>query len=163
MTKIFATIIAFLLMLFPESGTLLAYQQQLAFPGAKVVAEEIVDSIKDGDIETLINMYSESAKNTGEVTIESIESFINFFDSEVVSGKFIGADGSDYVNHGTSQSHRQIKIELKTSRERYIMYATWVITDTENPEKVGLVQMTLFDSEGLETYIPIAQVPITKN
>ena len=84
MAKFLAIIISFLLMLFPDSGTLLVYQQQLAFPGEKAVAEEIIDAIKDKNAEALINMYSETAKSTGEITSENIEHFFGSFKGDII-------------------------------------------------------------------------------
>ena len=45
MTKIISAIIAFLLMLFPNSGNLLIMQQQLSFPGEKAAANQIVEAV----------------------------------------------------------------------------------------------------------------------
>ena len=163
MMKILSAIIAFLLMLFPTSGNLLATQQQLSFPGEKEVAKQIVDAIIDGDVDTLVDMYSEESINTGEITTENIENIINAFEGNINRYKYLGAGGSDYSNYGIQKSYRQLKIEIETSEELYVVYAIWVISDTANPEKVGLEQITVFDSVGYnETFTPIAQVPTTK-
>lgn len=162
MTKILATIIAFLLILFPDSGTLLIYQWQLAFPGEKVVAEDIIDAIKNKDVDTLINMYSESAKSTGEVTKENLENFINAINGDIIESKYNGYDSSDKIAYGSGISTRQIKIKINTSEDTYNIFVSWVIVDTENPENVGLIQLSLFDSVAYnETHKSIVQIPIT--
>lgn len=162
MIKIFSAIIAFLLMLFPESGILKIYQWQLDFPGTKAVAEEIIDAIKDKDFETLMNMYSESAKSTGEVTEENLEIFINAIKGDVIEAKFDGADGGDHIAYGSGDMDRNIRIRIETTERVYQIYASWVIVDTENPEKVGLLQLTLFPKNvSWENYEgPLAQVPL---
>ncbi len=165
MAKILAVIISFLLMLFPDSGTLLVYQQQLAFPGEKAVAEEIIDAIKNRDAESLINMYSEAAKSTGEITTENIERFFESFEGDVIHGDYLYADGGDHIAYGYGESHRQLRIEFKTNSETYRLYASWQIVDTENPQKVGLVQLTLFPKiSSLEEYEGVlAQIPLNNS
>lgn len=165
MTKIFATIIAFLLMLFPESGILQIYQWQLDFPGTKDVAEEIIDAINEKDFETLINMYSESAKSTGEVTEENLEIFINAIKGDIIEAKFNGADGGDHIAYGSGDSDRTIRIRLETTEGVYKIYASWVIVDTENPENIGLMQLTLFPNNvSWENYEgPLAQIPLKES
>lgn len=163
MTKIFATIIAFLLMLFPESGTLLIYQQQLVFPGEKAVAEEIIDAIKDKDVDVLVNMYAEISKSTGEVTKENIENFINGFKGNIIYGEYNGSGSSDKIAYGSGRSTRQIKMIIKTSEDTYNIFASWVKVDTENPENVGLLQLTMWDSYGYEIHEPTVQVPLKKS
>lgn len=162
MAKFLAIIISFLLMLFPDSGTLLVYQQQLAFPGEKAVAEEIIDAIKDKNAEALINMYSETAKSTGEITSENIEHFFGSFKGDIIYGDYLYADGGDHIAYGSGESHRQLRIEFKTNSETYRLYASWQIVDTEAPQKVGLVQLTLFPkTSSWEEYEGVlAQIPI---
>ncbi len=163
MIKFFAAVIAFLLMVFPDSGTLLFYQQQLAFPGEKIVAGQIVDALTDGDGDALIDMYCEAAKSTGEITTENIENFINSLDGKIKNGEFYGADGGEYSNNGSGEIHRQIKIKIKTSQEEYLIYASWIVADTEYPEKVGLIQLTLYPYVWDEPPVPIAQVPLKQS
>lgn len=165
MTKIFASIIAFLLMLFPESGTLQIYQWQLSFPGEKTVAEDVSDAIKNNDIETLINLYSESAKKSGEVTKENLEAFISSIKGDIIESKYNGCDSSDKIAYGSGTQTRQIKIRVKTTEETYDVYASWVIVDTENPENIGLLQLTLFPNViSFEEYNgPLAQIPLKES
>ena len=98
MIKIISAIIAFLLVLFPNSESLLGAQQQASFPGEKAVAKQIVEAIKDKDIDALIDMYCDAAKSTGEVTIENL---INSLEGNIKSGGLHGYDSSD---HGSQKS-----------------------------------------------------------
>lgn len=163
MIKILAAIIAFLLMIFPNSSTLLFYQQQLDFPGEEVVAEEIIDAIIDSDIEALMNMYCEAAKSTGEVTTDNIEKLIKSLEGNITHGEFFGADGGEYSNNGSSEIHRQIKIKIETSKKEYLVYASWIVADTESPEKVGLIQLTLYPYIWEESRVPMVQIPLTES
>lgn len=165
MTKIFATIIAFLLMIFPESGTLQIYQWQLDFPGEKAVAEEIIDAIKDKDVDVLMNMYAEISKSTGEVTEENLENFIKTIKGDIIESQYNGCDSSDKIAYGSGTQTRQIKIKIKTTDDTYDVYASWVIVDTDNPENIGLLQLTLFpDIISWEEYEgPLAQIPLKES
>ena len=163
MVKILLSIVMFLIMLFPDSGTLLIYQQQLSFPGEKAVAEEIIDAIKDRDSEALIDMYSEVAKNTGEITTGNIERFFEFFEGDIIYGDYLYADGGDHIAYGSGESHRKMKITLETNNEKYTLFASWAIVDTENPEKVGLVQLTLYPYIWEEPRVPIVRIPLTES
>ena len=157
MTKIISAIIAFLLMLFPTSGNLLATQQQLSFPGEKAAANQIIEAIKGNDIDALIDMYCVAAKSTGEVTTENLQNFIDTIEGDIKKGEYFLSDSSDYSNKGHIKSHRQIKIKITTSQQQYLIYASWVVADTETPERVGLLQLTLFP---YEDPVVIAQVPL---
>ena len=158
MIKIISAIIAFLLVLFPNSESLLGAQQQASFPGEKAVAKQIVEAIKDKDIDALIDMYCDAAKSTGEVTIENLDNLINSLDGNIKSGGLHGYDSSD---HGSQKSHRQLKIKIETDKEDYIIYASWIVTDTEQPERVGLIQLTIYPYIWAEPRVPTAQVPLT--
>lgn len=163
MVKLLASIIALLLMVFPDSGSLLIVHQQLNFPGEKVVAEEIIDAIKDKDVNTLINMYSETSQKTGEVLTETINGLINAIDGNIVYGFYDGSGSSDKIAYGSGKSTRQIKIMIKTTKDTYKIFASWVIVDTEYPENVGLLQLTMWDSYGQEIHEPTAQIPLTES
>lgn len=163
MIKILASILAILLMIFPDSGTLLSLYQQLSFPGEVEVAELVVDAIIAGDIEVLKNMYSETAKSTGEVTTENIEGLINSFDGNIIQGKYVDWGGGEYSANGVVEIHRSIKIKFTTTENEYKMHVSWQVADTECPENVGLVQLSLYPYIFEEPRTPIAQVPLKES
>ena len=156
MVKIISAIIAFLLMLFPNSGNLLIMQQQLSFPGEKAAANQIVEAIQNNDIDALIDMYCDVAMSTGEVTKENLQNLINSIEGNIKKGGLYGYDSS---THG-SVSDRQLKIKIETDRGDYLVYASWVVADLEYPERVGLLQLTLFPYFLNEYPVVIAQVPL---
>lgn len=160
MIKIISAIIAFLLMLFPNSGSLLGAQQQVLFPGEKAAAKQIVEAIKDNDIDALIDMYCDAAKSTGEVTTENLQNLINSIEGNIKNGGLYGYDSSD---HGSQKSDRQLKIKIETDKGDYLIYASWVVADTEQPERVGLLQLTLFPYFINEYPVVIAQVPLKES
>lgn len=161
--NIIISIVAFLLTLFPDSGNLLITYQQLMFPGEMQVAEDIIDAIVDGDVKAIIDMYSEVAKSTGEVTTENIENLLNSFEGKLLYGDYQRCDSSDYSNNGKSKSSRNLKFDLVTTETKYRIYAYWTVVDTENIDEVGLTQLIVYPYIWEEPRVPISVIPLTES
>ncbi len=162
--NIIISIVAFLLTLFPDSGNLLITYQQLMFPGEMQVAEDIIDAIVDGDVKAIIDMYSEVAKSTGEVTTENIENFLNLFEGEILHGDYQGCSSSDYINNGKGKCSRSLRIEFVTTEKKYEVYASWYVVDTENSDEVGLGQITVYPyTTDLSQLYIVSQVPLKES
>lgn len=162
--NIIISIVAFLLTLFPDSGNLLITYQQLMFPGEMQVAEDIIDAIVDGDVKAIIDMYSEVAKSTGEVTTESVENLLDSFEGKLLYGDFQAYDSSDYINNGKGERSCNLRIYFVTTEKKYEVYASWHIVDTENSDEVGLGQITVYPyTTDLSQLHIISQVPLKES
>lgn len=148
MTKILSLIISFLLTVFPWSSYLQSQSQQLAFPGEKAACKMIAEYIKDNDVESIYNLYSEADKMYNENLREQIQNIIDSIDGKIIKterGAGVGHQ-SDYANMGVYQSQRDFALEIKTTTEKYELLIFWITVDTEKPETVGLGALNLFDS-----------------
>lgn len=149
MTKILSLIISFLLTVFPWSSYLQSQSQQLAFPGENAACKMIAEYIKDNDVESIYNLYSEADKMYNENLREQIQNIIDSIDGKIIKAKRSAGVGhqSDYANMGVYQSQRDFALEIKTTTEKYELLIFWVTVDTESPEEVGIGSLALFDSE----------------
>ena len=148
MTKILSLIISFLLTIFPSSSYLLCQSQQLAFPGENAACKMIAEYIKDNDVESIYNLFCEEDKQANEKLKEEIQSVIDSIDGTIVF-TYKGGNGfqSDYSNEGVYQSKRDFSLKVETENETYEILILWVTVDTESPQKVGLSNLAVFDSE----------------
>lgn len=161
--KFIISIVTLLLALFPDSGYLLMTHQQLSFTGEMQTVERIIDAFVGGDVETIIDMYSNVAISTGEVTTENIENLLNSFEGKLLYGDYQRCDSSDYSNNGKSKSSRNLKFDLVTTETKYRIYAYWTVVDTENIDEVGLTQLIVYPYIWEEPRVPISVIPLTES
>ncbi len=156
--SIILTIVTFLLTIFPWSSSLVAKKQQLTFPGNEIVINEIISAIETRDVSSLEEMYSKSQREEVDGLSNKIELLIDSIKGEMLEIIWLPSGGSDYKNYGVAESTRSWKLIFTTSEDEYIIYVDWVIVDTINPDRVGLIGLTLFDSVGYnETHEAIVQ------
>ena len=149
MTKILSLIISFLLTIFPWSSYLQCQSQELAFPGEKAACKMIAEYIKENDVDSIYNLYSEADKMYNENLKEQIQDVIDSIDGKIIKIDKMAGVGhqSDYANMGVYQSKRDFALEIKTTTETYELLIFWITVDTESPETVGLGALNLFDSQ----------------
>jgi hypothetical protein len=148
MTRIIISIVSLLLVLFPFSSTLLATHQQLTFAGTQVISDNIIDAIKSNDIQAIKDMLSEERKQNMADPEKSISEFIKYIDGEIVevSKHHLGGESSE-SGAGYVYKVNTWTLEIETNQNTYWLHITWVVSDTKNPETVGMSSMTLLDTE----------------
>ena len=161
--KILISVLAFLLTIFPNNSTLLENYQELQFIGVKSVNEIIVKAVKEKNADLIYELYCPYYKENVEDLHRKLNELFDCIDGEIleVSGGGRGIESSK--NNGKYSYHkRNWNINFKTDTYdeatavgthgniNYTLYVSWTISDTRNPEFVGLEALTLYD----ETVFP---------
>lgn len=160
MKKIIVAILAILLTFFPNSGFLLSNYQNLTFLGEDAITDTIVEAINNNDADTIEAMLSQHTKENGENLNQKIKELIAVIDGDITEYREHGG-GSDgeYSNNGVSIKDKSWDIYIKTdSDNEYLVCVSWVIVNTNKPEKVGMRTIYLTDTHYnvlSRIYIPI--------
>lgn len=146
MRRLFVYVISILLMIFPESVSLQGTYQQLNFPGKMVVTDNIIDAIKDEDVERLYDMLSDSQKEKCLST--EIEKMLDEFDDKIVDAEFYSNGLNSLKKDSTVvEEYMDWSIGFWTSKNFYELRVGWFIADTKNPQRVGLDFLILYDAK----------------
>ncbi len=161
--KILISVLAFLLTIFPNNSTLLGNYQELQFIGVKSVNEIIVKAVKEKNADLIYELYCPYYKENVEDLHRKLNELFDCIDGEIleVSGGGRGSESSK--NNGKYYYHNRMwNINFKTDTYdeatavgthgdiNYTLYVSWTISDTRNPEYVGLRSLMLCD----ETVFP---------
>ena len=147
MTTFIISVLAFLLTIFPGCGMLQAPYQSLTFPGEKVATEEIMSAIEARDVAALMDMVSPGTKRKYENIPRNVGALIDVIDGEIVEFNWHPIGGFDESNYGKLISRKDWDITFETATKSYILVVAWEIINNREPERVGLGNMALFDSE----------------
>ncbi len=149
MTKIIISILSVLLIFFPFSGTLQSAYQNLTFPGDDVIISNIIDAVKSEDIDAFEEMFSDDKKKNHESLSSELQNMFNQIEGEIISVDYVLGDGSESSKSGIGyvEKGRSWKFEIKTTTNKYFLFAGWKIIDTLEPQNVGLSSLKLMNSE----------------
>ncbi len=149
MRKIILVIVTFLLTIFPNSVLLQGTYQGVAYPGDKVICNNIATAIESNDVEMIYEMFSDKNKDNNSKLAKQIEGLIANIDGKIITmEKSVGlGSSSEYHNYDERKESRDFVLQIKTDKQSYLLYIFWVNVDTECPEKVGLSGLNLFDSD----------------
>jgi len=144
--KILISILAFLLTIFPNSGTLLAPYQSLTYPGKAVVTSTIVDAISAGDIDTIYDMMNQRSKKNPDELKSMIGQLIAAIDGEILTYD-MGLGGSSHSESGTGTAINREEWDriLETATGTYLLAIAYTIVHSRKPEEVGVSSLYLFD------------------
>ncbi|MEA4968353.1 MAG: DUF5104 domain-containing protein [Bacteroidaceae bacterium] len=100
--------------------------------------EEIINSLNNKDSEALKNMFSPNALKGASDIDDGIKYLMEFY-----QGKMISKDGavitSGSKNYAAITSELECNYEVETDSDSYVIYFIDVLTDTGNPDNVGLI------------------------
>lgn len=148
MIKIIVSILAFLLIFFPNNSFLLSNYQQLSFLGEDAITDMIVEAIKNNDADTIEGMLSQHTKENGENLKQKIKELIGAIDGNIIEYQEHGSGGDgEYSDNGVSIKDKSWNILIKTdTNEEYLVGVSWIIVNTIHPEKVGMKTLCLADT-----------------
>jgi hypothetical protein len=136
---------------------LLAPYQSMTFPGEGIVTDNIMTAIEAKDITTLTAMISLERQKTMEDLPGNIGKLIDSIDGEIIGYDWFGSSIFDESNLGKRVSRRTWDIRIETTTGSYRLGTGWVVINNRAPNEVGMLSMSLFDSEGIllaTTYVP---------
>ena len=160
MKKIIISILVVLLTIFPDSAFLLSNYQNLTFLGEDMITDMIVDAIKNNDADTIESMLSQHTKENGENLNQKIKGLIAVIDGDITEYREHGGGGDgEYSDNDVSIKDKSWDIYIKTdSGNEYLVCVSWIIVNTNKPEKVGMRTIYLTDTHYnvlSRIYIPI--------
>lgn len=149
MTKIITSILSFLLIFFPFSGTLQSTYQNLIFPGQDVIISNIIDAVKSENIDAFEEMFSDDKKENHESLSVELQNMFNQIEGEIISVDYVLGTHSESSTSGMGYVKKMCswEFEIETTTNRYLLIAGWIIVDTLEPQNVGLSSLKLMDSE----------------
>ena len=152
--KILISVLAFLLTIFPHSNNLLGQYQTLQFIGVKNINNIIVNAINEKDVDAIYDLFCPYYKDNVDELHEKISEFIDSIDGEIVEFYSTGTSEVSYSNKGYSYHRKTWRICIKTDtynepvadiEYNYSINIGWYISDTKEPERVGMNFINLFD------------------
>jgi len=144
MTKIIASILAFLLWIFPNWSSLQNRYELLTFSW-ETTASNIVNAIEGGDIAALEAMMCRNIKQNAVNLPSKIGELIDAIDGEIVDFTWETYGGLD-ANHGSgkSLSQRHLDIHFKTtSVDNYTFLIIWEYSNSFQLEEKGIRAIVL--------------------
>ena len=138
--KILISVLAFLLTIFPHSNNLLGQYQTLQFIGVKNINNIIVNAINEKDVDAIYDLFCPYYKDNVDELHEKISEFIDSIDGKIVDFYSTGTSEGSYSNKGYSYNEPVADIEYN-----YSINIGWYISDTKEPERVGMNFINLFD------------------
>ena len=152
--KILISVLAFLLTIFPHSNNILGQYQTLQFIGVKNINNIIVNAINEKDVDAIYDLFCPYYKDNVDELHEKISEFIDSIDGEIVEFYSTGISEGSYSNKGYSYHRKAWAIYLKTDtynepvedkKYNYLVSIGWYISNTKDPERVGMNSMGLYD------------------
>jgi hypothetical protein len=139
MTNFIVSVLAFLLMLFPNWGNVrYAYLTRTNTPA--IVAPKIIDAVKSKDISALEAMMCKNIKqNTTDLRGE-ISKLVNAIEGEIIEFKWLKGDGGSYSlsgSDGKKISQVGIDFSITTTVATYLLGSMWETANNFNKDEVG--------------------------
>jgi len=163
-TKMILSILAFLLLIFPNSVNLRAdYQKRTFNMDASVSA--VMDAIKAKDIDVLEAMMCKNIKQNVSDLRGEIGKLIDAIDGDIVSvSPWSRAYTSSTIDAKKQLFLQSIDLVFVTPEKEYKLGIMWGIVDTATPEERGirsiaLADLALYPSDG---YL-VAKISATEN
>jgi len=104
--------------------------------------KDITSAIEDKNTEDLKSLFSTNALKKVENFEGDAEYLFDFFQGNIISTKVASA-GSGSKNNGERTEEINYKYTVTTSKEKYIVFFTDVLVDTENPDNEGLYMLQI--------------------
>ena len=114
--------------------------------------EQILETLKIKDKDTLRAMFSKRVFEGSEMIDESIDYLFAFFQGEVISWEEAGGLIVDQsFRHGNRITEMKSFYTIDTNKQKYLIFIFDYTEDTANPENVGLYTLRVIKEEDKET------------
>ena len=149
MAKFLISLLAFLLMLFPHSTSLLSISQQIT-NNPNVVAPKMVNAIETRDVAALEEFMCLNIKHNVGNLPEKIGELIDSIDGNIIetTWKHSGGGYSETRDNGKVINQSGVEILITTSAGTYVAGVWWETINTFQPEETGIRNITLLDPDG---------------
>ena len=139
MTKIIVSILAFLLMIFPNSKLLIGAHQARTNT-VSIVAPKIVDAIKARDAATLESFMCQNIKQNTSNLRGEINNMLDAIDGTITEATWAwrGGSYSESRSGGKKISQEGFEITVTTSVNSYALGIWWETINNFKPKEVGI-------------------------
>jgi len=139
-------LLAFMLMLFPNSGGL-QYQYQMRTFDTVTTLNSIMDAIETRDVNALEAMMCRNIKrNVGDLP-GKIGELIDAVDGKITGWDWWPNSGYDGAKSGKKIMQKGWTIQLETVNGSYFLVVRWEIANNFAPEEIGMRAIALFDKD----------------
>jgi len=145
-SKFYILLMAFLLMLFPNNGSL-QYNHLVQTNSTDIAAPKIISAIKAKDVDALEALMCKNIKVNVNDLPGQIGKLMNSIKGEIINSSW-EAVGNYEANHGDGRAILQVvlDIHLTTSTGTYYLGVTWETANSFAKEEVGIRNIGLLDS-----------------
>ena len=139
---------AFLLMLFPNSGSL-QYNYLVQTNNTNIAAPKIISAIKAKDVDALEALMCQNIKENVNNLPEEISKLMDSIDGEIINSSWENVGNYD-AKHGDDGAILQVlfDIYLTTSEGDYKLLLTWETANSFAKEEAGIRAITLLIPHG---------------
>lgn len=139
MSKIIISIVAILLIFFPNNKSLISYNQQITYNSA-IGAERIIEAFKNEDVAALEELMCQNIKNNVENLPDKIQGLFDAIDGEIIEATYESRGGSYSGSNPGKGSITQsgVFIYITTTTGKYDIGVWWETVNTYQPEETGI-------------------------
>lgn len=147
-SKFLIGLMAFLLMLFPNSGSL-QYNYLVQTNNTNIAAPKIINAIKEKDIDALEALMCQNIKNNVNNLPEEIGKLMDAIDGEIIDSSW-KAVGNYNENRGNGKAILQVDLDiyLTTSEANYKLLIVWETANSFAKEEAGIRAIVLLIPHG---------------
>ncbi len=144
MSKIIVSIVAILLIFFPNNKSLISYNQQITYNSA-IGAERIIEAFKNEDVAALEELMCKNIKENTENLSDKIQSMFDIVNGEITETSYEHAGYSfSQSNPGKGEINQSVvRITIKTTVQEYCLFVNWETINTYQPNENGIRRITV--------------------
>ncbi len=152
MSKIIISIVAILLVFFPNNKSLISYNQQITYNSA-IGAEKIIEAFKNEDADALEKLMCKNIKDNVENLSNKIQGLFDAVDGEIIEATYESRGGSYSGSNPGKGSITQsgVFIYITTTTGKYDIGVWWETVNTYQPEETGIRNIGINISGTLES------------
>jgi len=142
-SKFYIGLMAFLLILFPNSGSL-QYNYLVQTNHTNIAAPKIINAIKEKDVDVLEALMCQNITDNVNDLTEEINKLINSIDGEIIDSSW-NAVGNYNENRGDGRAILQVDLDiyLTTSQANYKLLIVWETANSFAKEEAGIRAIVL--------------------
>ena len=114
--------------------------------------KQIIEIIKDKDKDALESIFSIQALNEAEDLELRMDYLFEFMQGDVESWEPISrGSAGEHINNGSRTKWSGSWYYVNTDNQKYLLFFTECVIDTDNPDNVGLYMLQLIKAEDRDT------------
>lgn len=159
-SKFVVSLTAFLLMLFPNSGSL-QYNHLIQTNSTDIAVPKIIDAIKEKDVDALEALMCQNIKENVNDLPGEIRKLMNSIDGEIINYSWENS-GTYSENHRDGKAIYQVVVSvyLSTPTKNYNMGIMWESANSFAKEETGIRNIGLLDVD--QDYLLLSRISATE-